>query len=142
MFQITEQIKRYIAIGVITAFLLTTTALVVVSKLYLGSLETIGSQSSQIEQLGKDLQTCHNDKQLILDSKKLIEESYETLEQKNRETDNKFSEIENEFRKRKCGSIVNVEKNVPVSESDDVTDVIRLLREANCLSNNSCDNPR
>lgn len=142
MFSMTNQIKRYLAIACITVFLVTATALTIVSKLYIGSLETIGSQSEQIDQLKKDLEVCNADKQLILDAKKLVEDSYEAVERKNRETDSKFSELEREFRKRKCGSVINATKDVSVSESDDVSDVIRLLREANCISNNSCDDPR
>lgn len=134
---ISEYLTQVFAVTSLTLFL----ALAGTGYLYKESLKTNGGLTSRIESLQVELATCRGEVDLIQKDKEDLEVSIETVEKKNEELIREFGVIEQQLSVKKCRGTIRNEKPVDINVADDISDTLRLLREASCLSNKDCERP-
>lgn len=111
---------------------------------YRDANQEIGQLSIRVDQLTRDIESCRGDIELIEKDKTAIAESFEQVEKKNDELSDEFDKISNELKNKRCQStrgkeIPSNELNTKTSsDAADIRDTIRLLNEANCVSNPRC----
>lgn len=134
---ISEYLTQVFAVTSLTLFL----ALAGTGYLYKESLKENGRLQTTIESLEVDLETCRGEIFLVEKDKEDLEVSIQVVEEKYEKLEEQFVTIEQQLSAKQCRGTIKNEKNIDVNVSDDITDTLRLLRQASCLSNKDCERP-